>query len=129
MCHNFTLYSRPVVLQSGSCVEHMFLFDDGMMETDCEPDDLATAVQTQTILAHRLDLEELKTLCFRLGINFDRLRGEGLEGKTRELVAFFQRRQQMPLLVQAIQQYRPDIRIEPANQSSGAGGASTPGKT
>lgn len=82
------------------------------MATDCEPDDLATAVQTQTILANRFDLEELKTLCFRLGIHFDSLRGEGLEGKARELVAYFRRRQQMPRLVHAIQQYRPDIIIK-----------------
>ena len=98
------------------------------METDCEPDDLATAVQTQTILANRFDLEEVKTLCFRLGINFNNLPGEGLEGKTRELVAYFQRRQQMPRLVQAIQQYRPDIIIKFGYQSSGAD-TSTPGKT
>jgi hypothetical protein len=98
------------------------------METDCEPDDLATAVQIQTILANRFDLEEIKTLCFRLGINFDSLRGEGLEGKSRELVAYFQRRRQIPLLVQAVQQYRPDIIIKPGNQSSGAG-TSPPGKT
>lgn len=98
------------------------------METDCEPDDLATAVQTQTILANRFDMEELKTLCFRLGINFDSLRGEGLEGKSREMVAYFQRRQQIPRLVNAIQQYRPDITIKSGNQSSGDG-ASKPGKT
>ena len=99
-----------------------------MMETDSEPDDLATAVHVQTILAGRFDLEELKTLCFRLGINFDNLRGEGLKGKARELVAYFQRRQKMGLLVQAVQQYRPDIIIKPADQSSGDG-ASTPGRT
>jgi hypothetical protein len=82
-----------------------------MMETDCEPDDLATAVQIQTILASRFDLEELKTLCFRLGVVFDSLRGEGLEGKSRELVAYWQRRQQIGQLVKAIQLYRPDIKL------------------
>lgn len=91
------------------------------METDSEPDDLATAVHTQITLATRFDLEELKTLCFRLGINFDSLRGEGLEGKTRELVTYFLRRRQIPQLVQAIHQYRPDIRIQPGAQASGDG--------
>ncbi|MCB9444258.1 MAG: hypothetical protein H6669_08490 [Ardenticatenaceae bacterium] len=98
------------------------------MEAGCEPDDLATAVQIQTILASRLDLEELKTLCFRLGINFDNLRGEGLEGKARELVAYFLRRQQMPRLMQTIQQYRPDIIIKFANQP-GSEDTSRPGRT
>lgn len=84
-----------------------------------DPDDLATAVQIQIILASRLDLEELKTLCFRVGINFDSLRGEGLEGKARELAAFFQRRQQISILIQAIQAYRPDISIPTASQSNG----------
>ncbi len=91
------------------------------MDDDCDPDDLATAVQTQIILASRLDLEEFKTLCFRLGINFDNLRGEGLEGKARELVAFYQRRQRIPELVRAIQNYRPDINISTTAQSSDDG--------
>lgn len=97
------------------------------MDSDCDPDDLATAVQIQMILASRLDLEELKTLCFRLGINFDNLRGEGLEGKARELAAFFQRRQQISDLVQAIQSYRPDITISIPTQSS-SDGSSSPGE-
>jgi hypothetical protein len=82
-----------------------------MMETEYEPDDLETAVQIQTILASRFDLEELKTLCFRLGVAFDSLRGEGLEGKSRELVAYWQRRQQLAQLVSAIRRYRPDIKL------------------
>lgn len=81
------------------------------MALDGELDDLATAVQLQTILASRFDLEELKTLCFRLGVAYDSLRGEGLEGKARELVAYWQRRQQIGQLVNAIQLYRPDIKL------------------
>jgi hypothetical protein len=79
------------------------------MDADCEPNELEIAIQVQTVLASRFDLEEFKTLCFRLGVGFDALRGEGLEGKTRELAAYFQRRQQISLLVEAIRQYRPDI--------------------
>ncbi len=79
------------------------------MTSNCAPNDLETAIQTQSILAKRFDLEELKTLCFRLGVNFDTLRGEGLDGKARELTAFFQRRQQIAQLVAAIRAYRPDI--------------------
>lgn len=79
------------------------------MTTEHEPNDLEIAIQAQSVLANRFDLEELKTLCFRLGVNFDTLRGEGLDGKARELTAFFQRRQQIAQLVAAIRQYRPDI--------------------
>ena len=87
------------------------------MKADCDPNELNFAVQMQALLADRLDLEEVKTLCFRLGMSFDSLRGEGLEGKTRELVIYFQRRQQMPQLVTAVQQYRPDIDIRSQIQS------------
>jgi hypothetical protein len=39
------------------------------------------------ILSLHFDLEEFRTLCFDLGIDFDNLRGEGKEAKARELVA------------------------------------------
>ena len=82
-----------------------------MTYADCEPNELEMAVQMQSILASRFDLEEFKTLCFRLGVGFDGLRGEGLDGKARELVTYFQRRRQMNRLMAAIQQYRPDIGV------------------
>jgi DNA-binding response OmpR family regulator len=63
------------------------------------------------ILAEHFDLEELRTLCFDLEINFDGLRGEGQEAKARELVAYLQRRERLDQLVSYLRQHRPDIKL------------------
>jgi serine/threonine protein kinase len=63
------------------------------------------------VLVERFDLEELRTLCFDLGENFDSLRGEGQEAKAREWVAFLQRRERLSQLASYIRQHRPDIKL------------------
>jgi hypothetical protein len=44
------------------------------------------------VLQSRFDREELRTLCFELGVSYDDLRGEGRAAKARELVLFMSRR-------------------------------------
>lgn len=61
------------------------------------------------ILSSRFDLEELRTLCFDLGIDYDDLRGEGKTAKARELILRMQRRQQVENLIKTIRDTRPDI--------------------
>jgi predicted transcriptional regulator len=61
------------------------------------------------ILSARFDLEELRTLCFELGVDFDDLRGEGKSAKARELILRMQRRQQVEKLIKKIRDMRPDI--------------------
>ncbi|MCA9997514.1 MAG: hypothetical protein KDE56_17265, partial [Anaerolineales bacterium] len=61
-------------------------------------------------LTSRFDLEELRTLCFRLGnIEYDDLRGEGRAAKARELVRRLERNKQLNHLWTTIKQMRPDI--------------------
>jgi hypothetical protein len=55
------------------------------------------------------DLEELKTLCFQVGVPFDDLRGEGLEGKARELVEFCDRRNMLDALAVVCYDLRPTL--------------------
>lgn len=62
---------------------------------------LNTAQLFQT-LTERYDLEELRTLCFRLGVSFDDLRGEGKAGKARELILLLQRQNRLNELVAAM---------------------------
>jgi hypothetical protein len=52
------------------------------------------------------DLEELRTLCAQLGVNFDDLRGEGRQAKARELILWFQRRGKLDELDAIIQEVR-----------------------
>jgi len=63
------------------------------------------------VLTERFDLEELRTLCAELDVNFDGLRGEGQEAKARELVAYLQRRDQLSKLTDYILYLRQDIKL------------------
>ncbi len=61
------------------------------------------------ILATRFDKEELRTLCFRLGIDYDDLPAEGRENKARELLRRFNYRDNVPTLVETGKKLRPDV--------------------
>lgn len=60
-------------------------------------------------LLEGFDLEELRTLCFDLQIDFDSLRGEGKEGKARELILYCHRRSQLDRLVEKMVAERPHL--------------------
>jgi len=76
---------------------------------DLEPSPEATRLHR--ILKTRLDLEEFRTLCFHLGLNYDDLGGEGLGGKARQLVLRLQKRDALPLLIEWLRRERPDITV------------------
>lgn len=64
----------------------------------------ANPVNLLSMLRHKLvegyDLEELKTLCADLNVDYDSLGGEGKAAKARELVAFMKRRGRLAELEQ-----------------------------
>jgi hypothetical protein len=64
------------------------------------------------LLTERLDLEELLTLCADLGVDFDSLRGEGKEGRIRELVLHLERHQEVKRLIVWLRQNRPDLKAD-----------------
>ena len=68
--------------------------------------DLTQLLQT---LVGRFDLEELRTLCFDLDVDFDNLRGESKAGKARELVLYMKRHQQLDRLAARVEELRPDV--------------------
>jgi hypothetical protein len=55
------------------------------------------------LLTTQYDLEELRTLCFKLGVEYDDLRGEGRSAKARELIRSMERRGQVHQLLQLIE--------------------------
>ena len=71
----------------------------------------AHASALRRILVERFSLEELRTLCFDLSIDYDALGGEGKEARARELIAHLQRRRQLGRLTSYIRQHRPDIQF------------------
>lgn len=61
------------------------------------------------ILADRFDEEELRTLCFDLGIKYGDLPSKGLSNKARDLVDYFHRRRIVSTLLTKARESRPDV--------------------
>lgn len=64
--------------------------------------------QLHQFIADHFDLEELRTLCFNLGVRYDDLGGEGLSAKARELILGLGRRNQFDRLLEALRQDRSE---------------------
>ena len=62
--------------------------------------------KVREFLSEYFDGEELRTLCFDLGLAYEDLPGEGKAGKAREAVAYFHRRGRMSDLLQKLQEER-----------------------
>jgi hypothetical protein len=60
-------------------------------------------------LVNYFDLEELRTLCFDLNVDFDELKGSGKGAKARELVQYWQRQGDLTPLIEAIRRQRGTV--------------------
>ena len=67
------------------------------------------ATQLHQFLVDHFSLDELRTLCFNLGVEYEDLGGEGRAGKARELVKEMQRRGRLEHLVAHLSIARPDV--------------------
>lgn len=70
--------------------------------------------QDQPVVLHEMLVkcfndDELRTLCFRLKVDYESLPGEGKSGKARELVKLFERQDQLPELLKVGKKLRPDV--------------------
>ncbi|MGQ9733336.1 MAG: hypothetical protein ACUVX8_18925 [Candidatus Zipacnadales bacterium] len=84
------------------------------------------------IVSH-FDLEELRTLCQDLGVDFDSLRGEGKEAKARELIAYLHRRSRIGYLLAVFERLRPEawqasFSLREAGESARGKRAASPGR-
>lgn len=66
-------------------------------------------VRLRELLIARLNLEELQTLCFDIGLDYDSLEGGTKDGKIRELLLHVERRHGLALLTERIKNQRPDL--------------------
>ena len=65
-------------------------------------------IQLRQFITEHYNLEELRTLCFDLGINFDDLRGETLSGKAGVLILELGHRRELHRLLAALQKDRTE---------------------
>jgi nucleoside phosphorylase len=72
----------------------------------------STALRKQLFekLCDAFDVEEFKNLCFLLGVDIDELPGDRKSARVRELILLFERRHQLEVLEEAVQQNVPNER-------------------
>jgi len=104
--HVVTFFRNPDHLATKVILDLYHLIKDGQLPTVAPQ---ITPTDLRVILASRFDLDEIRTLCFDLGVDFDSLRGEGKAAKARELIIHLQNRRQLDKLISRIKQTRPDI--------------------
>ncbi len=69
----------------------------------------AHLVQLQSQMAQAFNVEELKDLCFQLGVAYENIPGEGRDNKVRELIQYLERRGQINALLTLCEQERPNL--------------------
>jgi hypothetical protein len=74
-------------------------------------------VFVQKRLAEAFNLEELKMLCLMLGVNYENIAGDTLNGKTRELVIFCYKYGRLKDLLEQSKDLNPSIDWSPAYRS------------
>ncbi len=66
-------------------------------------------VQLAKQIDRYFDLEDLRALCFELGVDYDSLRGEGKAAQARELVLLMERTGRINELAQLCASHRPNV--------------------
>lgn len=67
--------------------------------------------ELRQLLSDRMALEELRTMCFDLGVDWEGLPGGSKSALVRELLGFLQRRNRMGTLYDWLALHRPDIQL------------------
>jgi outer membrane protein assembly factor BamB len=70
---------------------------------------LAEMVKLRQVLVDYFDDNELRDLCFELGMDYASLPGEGKAAKARELVTYYERRGQVQKLTEIFRHLRPNV--------------------
>ena len=74
-----------------------------------QPTNTQLLTQIRDLIHSHFDLEEMRELCFHLGINYDDLRGETLLAHVRELVLRLDRERRLDDLLNFCAHLRPDV--------------------
>lgn len=80
-------------------------------------------------LTTRFHDEELRTLCFDLGVDYASLPGDGKEAKARELVAYLHRRKIISDLIRVGKRQRPDVELGNPLEINSAASSMLPSST
>lgn len=88
--------------------------------------DALDPVGTLHFIDRHYSLDELRTLCFELGVDYDNLPGEGKKGKARELILSESRRRGLERLAGLLRREHPEaFKRELAGVGTASAGVST----
>ena len=89
--------------------------------------------QLRELLARVFDLDDLRTLVFDLGLNHEDISGDTVRARTRELIAFLEKRERLSELIAWARRERPNIDwvnlANPANAKNAEVSAPAPVKS
>jgi len=74
-----------------------------------DPRETSQRMRLWAALRDRTSAEDIRNLCFLLNLDYDTLPGDGRSAKAREIVAHFDRREDLDTLATALHQLRPDL--------------------
>ncbi len=102
-------HAQGLAIGDNARVERSFYGTEEETASAIPPQIRERMIRLRELLNQRLDLEELRTLGFDLGIEYDSLRGEGKTAKLRELLIYLERRNEIERLEDWLRRHRPDI--------------------
>lgn len=73
--------------------------------------DFQQRVHLAQAITQGFNLNELRSLCFDLDLDYENISGETKESKVRELVMYCERRGKLPLLIDGIRKARPNLAL------------------
>ncbi|MFL7837850.1 MAG: hypothetical protein ACK2U0_09110 [Candidatus Promineifilaceae bacterium] len=71
--------------------------------------DRENLIRLRKLLVKHFDLDELRLLCFDLGLDYEELARDNKSTKMHDLITYLQRREQLPLLLAEVAGQRPMV--------------------
>ncbi len=93
-----------------------------------DPPPVVNLVQLGTFLARNFNLEELESLCFDLGFEFEELGEGGRTSKSIRLIKYFERNARIQELAKAVLASRPNLSLQKLTQETTTNANQAPGE-
>ncbi len=114
---------------SGEATAGQTLAHDSAGEASATPPPLGNLARLRDKLSRSFSDEELRNLCFDLGVEYADLAASSKTGKARELVSFMDRTGHLDELIASCHRLRPKVKWDGVDVSRVPGPSQGPGKT
>ncbi len=76
-----------------------------------DPDEPPLRNRLYALMQTRCTLEDLQSLCFMLGTDWEQLPGDSRPAKARQLITHYENRDELDRLAYTLQKQRPDLEL------------------